>query len=109
MKNRVVKEYENKIIDKRINIIEPELQNRNKKSLNEVRRSPVKYSIGHDYLYTYRIYDIKKKYINGEISREQYENVMTIIKNKMIEDARRRKLRTGEFYDIEAMKNKKFR
>ena len=109
MKNRIFNEFENKIMDKRVNIVETEAQNRNKKCLNEVRRLPVKYSIGNDYLYTYRIYYIKKKYINGEITKEQYEKMINVIRKKTLGDKRGLKVRFSDLHDLEAMKNKKFK
>lgn len=97
MKNRIVNEFKNKIIDKRINIVETDVRDRNKKCLNEVRRLPVEYSIGNDYLYTYRVYYIKKKYINGEITKEQYEKMIDVIREKTLEDKRGLKRCPGNF------------
>ena len=83
MKNKAFYPFENKIMDKRVNIIETDLRNENRRCINEVNRLPVKYSVGNDYLYTYRIFDIKKKYINREITKEQYEILMRIVRDKM--------------------------
>lgn len=109
MKNRPINEFENRIMDKRVNIIESEVQNGNKKTLNEVRRLPVKYSIGNDYLYTHRIYSIKKKYINGEITKDQYNNMIEVIRKKSLENKHGMNIRSSNKHDLESMKNKKYK
>lgn len=109
MKNRTINEFENRIMDKRVNIIEPSMQNRNKKTLNELQRLPVKYSIGNDYLYTHRIYNIKKKYVNGEITKDQYDKMMKVIRRKSLENKYRIKLHSSNIHNLELMKNKKYK
>lgn len=109
MKNRPINEFENRIMDKRVNIIEPGMQNRHKKTLNEVQRLPVKYSIGNDYLYTYRIYNIKKKYVNGEITKDQYDDLVKVIRKKLLENMYRINPRSSNIHDLESMKNKKYK
>ena len=109
MKNRTVNEFENRIMNKRVNIIETSVQSRNKKSPNEIQRLPVQYSVGNDYLYTYRLYEIRKKYVNGEITKEQYEKLTNIVKSKMMENKSKTKKCNGNYYDLEAMKNKKLK
>ena len=109
MKNRTINEFENRIMDKRVNIIEPGMHNKNKKTLNEVQRLPVKYSIGNDYLYTYRIYNIKKKYVNGEITKDQYDNMVKIIRKKSLENRYRINLCSSNIHDLKSMKNKRYK
>lgn len=109
MKNKAFYPFENKIMDKRVNIIETDLRNKNRRCINEVNRLPVKYSVGNDYLYTYRIFDIKKKYINREITKEQYEMLMRIVRDKMNIDRNRIKQCLSDLHDSEPMKNKRFK
>ena len=110
MKNRLHKEFENKIGDDKINLVELDMLNNGRNSLNETQRLPVKYSVGKDYLYTHRMYLFKKKYINGEISKDEYENIIKFIQGKLFESRHRFvKPRVSNIHDIEARRNKRYR
>ena len=82
MQNSTYEPLKNRIMDQRVNMIDGCYRCMGKKSVNETKRLPVQYSVGSDYLYTYRTYDVRRKYINREITKEQYEQLISVLRNK---------------------------
>ena len=76
-------------------------------TLNETKREPIKYSIGNDYLYTNRMYGLKKRYMNGEITKEQYKEMTQLVKQKA-RSINVRKI-VSDRYDLEPYRNKVFK